>query len=361
MSVKKTVLISVSLLAVGACSTTQESPIYQQSTKYKVHSPYEQAQQPAPVQYANYPSTVTTQPTTQYATYTTNSTPQVYHTSTTSTGQTVSTQVNHECLDKEGNRKIIGAAAGGAVGALAGNHVGDTTGAVIGAVVGGAAGYGIADVTTNCDPIEVAAPATHQTYQTVPATQTYTSQSYPSQTYTGETHTAQTYPAQSYSTTTGTAPAPANHQVSGTIEAPTDSAYGETYGTPGYHAMIANGELDETTTASVSTPEQPAVTPYSQPAPIPQPIPQAAPQPQTNSYAYQSAPTYPQYSQPAPQQPVTQYAGNVTTHQVVEGDTVYSLSRRLCVDVEDIRRLNNLNGAFYIRLDDYIKLPASRC
>lgn len=358
MSVKKTVLISVSILAVGACSTTQESPIYQQSTKYKVHSPYDQGsydqgQQAAPVQYANYPTTVTTQPTTQYATYTTSSTPQVYHTSTTSTGQTVSTQVNHECLDKEGNRKLIGTAAGGAVGALAGNHIGDTTGTVIGAVVGGAAGYGIADVLTNCDPIEVAAPATHQTYQTVPTTQTYTSQSYPSQ-----THTAQTYPAQSYSTTTVTAPAPATQQVSGITEAPTDSAYGETYGTPGYHAMIANGELDETTTASVSTPEQPAVTPYSQPAPTYQ----TAPQPSAPSYPQYAEQPYTQpYTQPAPQQPIAQYAGNVTTHQVVEGDTVYSLSRRLCVDVEDIRRLNNLNGAFYIRLDDYIKLPASRC
>lgn len=347
MTVTKTVLIAVSALAVTACSTTQESPIYQQSTKYRVHSPYEQAQQPAPMQYATYQGATTTQPTTQYATYTTASSPQVYHTSTTSTGQTVTTQVNHACLDKEGDRKLIGTAIGGAAGALAGNELGDTKGALIGAVVGGAAGYGIADVTTHCDPIEVAQPAQYQSY----TQQTYSQQSASS------TVPAQMLPAgmtlneqglivpesSPQPTITPVSPATSSQTAaSQTYEAPTDSAYGETFGTPGYHAMIANGELDETQSASVTTPEQPATTPYTQ-----------AP-----AYQQPSAPTY---SLPAPQQPVQQFAGNVTTHKVVEGDTVYSLSRRLCVEVEDIRRLNSLNQEFYIRLDDYIKLPMSRC
>ncbi len=362
MSVQKTVLIAVSVLAVSACSTTQESPIYQQSTKYKVHSPYEQTQQPAPVQYATYQ---TTQPTTQYVTHTTSSSPQAYHTSTTSSGQVVTTQVNHACLDKENDRKLIGTALGGAAGALAGNEIGDTKGAIIGAVAGGAAGYGIADVTTHCDPIEVAQPVQYQTYSQPAYTTSVPAQTLPAgmtlnehgQIVHDSTTTQQMVYVEDGATGGGSnisQDVPQSSQQ--TYQAPTDSAYGDTFGTPGYHAMIANGELDETTSASVTTPEQPVTTPYAQ-APAYQ-------QPSAPSYQTAPAPVTspaPTYTQAVPQQPLQQYAGNVTTHKVVEGDTVYSLSRRLCVDVEDIRRLNSLNQEFYIRLDDYIKLPASRC
>ncbi len=322
----RNVLILVSIPALlSACATTQESPIYQQSTKYKVHSPYSTTTGTATTQQASYPTT----------TYTTQASAPVYHQASTSTGEVYTTQVNHECLDKEGNRKLIGTAIGGAAGALAGNQIGDnTTGTIIGGVVGAAAGYGIADATTHCDPIQVASPAAVQapvTYQT-----------------------QQTTHATGYHAISNTS-APIVHDSATTeqmvnaelqnAQAPTDSAYGETFGTPGYHAMIANGELDETTTASVSLPEAPAVTTPT-PIPVPAPTPTPTPfqgYPQTNI-------TTPSYA-----------SGSFTSHTVVEGDTVYSLSRRLCVDVEDIRRLNSLNSEFYIRLDDVIKLPASRC
>lgn len=324
----RNVLILVSIPALlAACSTTQESPIYQQSTKYKVHSPYSTTTDAATTHQANYPATQQI-PSHQTVTYTTQSSAPIYHHATTSTGDVYSTQVNHECLDKEGKRKLIGTAIGGAAGALAGNKIGDnTTGTIIGGVVGAAAGYGVADVTTNCDPIPVASPTGSQSYVAYPAAQ----------------------PAGYHAISNSTGPiihdsATTEQMVNAELQnaqAPTDSAYGDTFGTPGYHAMIANGELDETTTASVSLPEAPAYVP---PTPIPSPTP--AP--------FQS---YPQIISPAPQY----MSGGYTTHTVVEGDTVYSLSRRLCVDVGDIKNLNSLNSAFYIRLDDTIKLPASRC
>jgi len=373
MSVKKVVaIISASALLAG-CSTTTESPIYQQSTKYKVHSPYGtgQATQQATTQQASYPTstyTTTTQPV-----YTNASTPQVYHTSTSTTGQVQTTQVNHECMDKEGNRKLIGTAVGGALGAFAGNKLGDTTGTVIGAVAGGAAGYGIADMTVDCDPIPAVAPTAnyHSSTQYVtpaqpqPVTMTTSGAASPGPIILSPQETEQMVYASETTNPESFGSSTANGQ------APTDSAYGDTFGTPGYHAMVANGGLDETTTASVVVPEAvPAPTQPAIPAPTQQ-YPQAsAPSYPQTTYAQPSypQPTYPQSSgvQSYPQAQITapapQYAqAGVTNHLVVEGDTVYSLSRRLCVDVEDIRRLNTLNSEFYIRLDEYIKLPASRC
>jgi len=164
MSVRN-ILVLVSIPALlAACSTTQESPIYQQSTKYKVHSPH-QSQGTATTQQATYQAPTYHQP----ATYTSGSAAPIYHHTASTTGQMVTTQVNHECLDKEGNRKLIGTTVGGAAGAFAGNKIGDTTGTIIGAVAGGALGYGVADVLTDCDPIEVASP--------VPAPVTYQSHS----------------------------------------------------------------------------------------------------------------------------------------------------------------------------------------
>ncbi len=363
MSVRN-ILIFVSVPALlAACSTTKESPIYQQSTKYKVHSPYQTTT--ATTQHAGYTTATTQQAgytsypaaTHQPVTYTNNTSAPVYHHATSSTGEVYTTQVNHECLDKEGDRKLIGTAVGGAAGALIGNQIGDnTTGTIIGGVAGAAAGYGIADMTVNCDPVQVATPA--QVQAQAPAPVTY-SQPYTQSTSTYGHTTTTTAPVTDYHTISETTQASTIVHDSTTTEqmvnaeagqAPTDSAYGDTFGTPGYHAMIANGELDETTSASVALPQAPIM---SAPIPVPTPVPAPAPTP---------APSYPQYAYPQTSAPAPTYtAGSATTHRVVEGDTVYSLSRRLCVDVEDIRRLNSLNSEFYIRLDDYIKLPTSRC
>jgi len=52
------------------------------------------------------------------------------------------------------------------------------------------------------------------------------------------------------------------------------------------------------------------------------------------------------------------------THQsylVREGDTVYSLSRGLCVGVVDIQSLNGLDANYGIRIGESITLPSSNC
>lgn len=43
------------------------------------------------------------------------------------------------------------------------------------------------------------------------------------------------------------------------------------------------------------------------------------------------------------------------------GDTVYNISRRLCVDVEEVQKPNNLGGDFAIKIGQPIYLPQSRC
>jgi len=364
--------LSVAISAlVSACSTTQENPIYQQSAKYKVHSPYSAST-----------GTTTGQATTSYASYSTSTptvytdstTPQVYHASTSRTGEVSYSQVNHSCLDKEGNRKLIGTGVGGAVGALAGSEIiGGTKGAVIGAVVGGAAGYGVGDISVNCDPI----PVQPETYRSTPANHTYTSQHHSPQTttYSSSTNAASTTHT-GYPTTVQaeTVTAASSATVSSeSYNAPTDIAYGDTIGTPGYHAMQANGELDETRTASIALPDPSPSNVSATPIPSPAPVTAPAPRPNTGypqytsqAYPAPNTPSTPQYQSlpqavpaPAPVQQLAQSGGNM--HLVVEGDTVYSLSRKLCVGVEDIRQLNNLNGAFNIRLDEYIRLPNSRC
>ncbi len=364
--------ISIAISAlVSACSTTQENPIYQQNAKYKVHSPYSTSSEStagqATTSYASYSNSTPT-------VYTNSSTPQIYHASTNHFGEVSHTQVNHSCLDKEGNRKLIGTGVGGAVGALAGNEIiGGTKGVIIGAVVGGAAGYGAGDISVNCDPI----PVQPQTHSSMPASYSYTSQqsvpattSYSSTTYAASTaHTGYPTTVQAETVTA----APSATVTSESYNAPTDMAYGDTIGTPGYHAMQANGELDETRTASISLPDPSPMNVPATPIPSPEPAPVAAARPNTGypqytsqAYPAPSTPSTPQYQSlpqaapaPAPVQQLAQSDGNM--HLVVEGDTVYSLSRKLCVGVEDIRQLNNLNGAFNIRLDEYIRLPASRC
>lgn len=46
---------------------------------------------------------------------------------------------------------------------------------------------------------------------------------------------------------------------------------------------------------------------------------------------------------------------------VQEGDTAYSLSRKTCSSVSEIRDLNRLDSAFTIRAGEAIRLPQSRC
>lgn len=51
----------------------------------------------------------------------------------------------------------------------------------------------------------------------------------------------------------------------------------------------------------------------------------------------------------------------VVNYQVVSGDTVYSLARKLCVPVSSIQKANGLDAAFAINVGQGLQLPASRC
>ncbi len=284
MSARLTLILSTAI-CLAACSTTQESPIYQQSTKYKASNPTSYAsnvQTQAPAQIIQASTYQAPAPVTHAASY---------------------TRIDHECLNKENTRELIGVGVGGAVGAVAGNKlIGGTEGTVIGALAGGAVGYGIGDKSINCDPIAVpieqTQPIVSSTYN-AQAQYTYASVAQP-----------QSYVAQ---------PTP---EVTST-EAPTDAAYGETFGTPGYHAIQAvEAEVAATEANDTIIPVRPRL------------------------YVSDSR---------------NQTAGNSLTHEIIEGDTVYSLAKRQCVGVDDIRSLNNLDVNYAIRLGDYLTLPPSQC
>ncbi len=350
MTIRQSSLVILAL-ALSACATAPNNPNYQQSTKYKVSSPTQYASAPSAstttqASYSSY-SAPTTQAQTTYAQATSAPTSASY------------TRVNHECLNKESNRQLIGAAVGGTAGALIGKEVvGGTTGTVIGAGIGGVAGYGIGDASINCDPVNV--PITQQTATVSPAYTTTTTPE-PYTTYASSqpqvispyTHTSANDPAPSSSTSET---AGKEVELKSTTVAPTDQAYGELFGTPGYHAVQP---VDENTQIAI-IPVRPKY--YT-----------SSPSTSGSTIAEQSsAPATSSYGAPQPvQAPSQQYAdrtysstmssGTGTQHLVVEGDTVYSLSRKLCVEVEDIQRLNSLDGQFSIKLDQYITLPPSRC
>jgi len=51
----------------------------------------------------------------------------------------------------------------------------------------------------------------------------------------------------------------------------------------------------------------------------------------------------------------------IIQYEVNQGDTVYSLSRKLCSSVEIIKDMNELSADFAINIGDTLKLPASGC
>ena len=309
MSARFAAFISIAAV-IGACSTTNENPIYQQNAKYKASSPYSTAESTT--------STVQTYPAPAVQ----SAVPVTYTAQSQPSGQATYTRVNHECLNKENDRQILGSVVGGAAGALAGNElIGGTKGTVIGAVAGGAAGYGIADKSIDCDPIAVP----------VAQTQPYVSPAYSSTT---------SQPTYRYASVAGTEAEIAAPDISvQPAEAPTDAAYGETFGTPGYHAIqnVDNGYsiAAETETITVGQSDDPII------------------------------PVRPRFYMADGVSDDTGASTPATTHgarhEIVEGDTVYSLAKARCVGVEDIRYLNNLEENFAIRLGDFLTLPASQC
>ncbi|WP_371395763.1 LysM peptidoglycan-binding domain-containing protein [Fretibacter rubidus] len=329
MSNRLIVIALASTAILAACATAQENPNYQYSTKFKGASPYATPTQNA----SNTVTTVTTQPVTyvqtvpaitgatqnaSYQTVTQNTQTQNsagYNTARYNGAQPASyTQLDHRCLSKETNRQLIGGALGGTVGAVLGKKViGGTKGAVAGAALGGAAGYGIGDKSINCDPVQVPIAA-----QTPVVSQAY----YPS-------NNAVYNPAQGevvFANTQTVSPA-----------APTDAAMPaeitQGYGTPGYQAMLnaQNDTLDD-------------INAY-----VPDTASAAVPAPQMVDVSSSTT---------APYSISTTLGGQ---HQVMEGDTVYSLSRKLCTSIDDIKQMNGLGSDFNIKIGDSLRLPASRC
>ncbi|GHB00432.1 hypothetical protein GCM10009069_24030 [Algimonas arctica] len=147
---------------------------------------------------------------------------------------------------------------------------------------------------------------------------------------------------------------------------PTERAYNsnQMQGTPGYEMMRAQQSADDYSAAPA-----PEYTPYTPPLATPP----AATGPRQITYDYgdnvsvsdtgsnrSSGPSYDQMSD----QGRTGTAANIATGQsymVREGDTVYSLSRRLCAPMADITTANAIGGDYAISIGQTLYLPNSRC
>lgn len=302
-----TLLSAISMIALSACATQQENPFYKYSSKYKSPTTTTVAHVPTSIQAAPVSYQSASASTVQAGTY---------------------TRVNHECLRSEKKHELLGAGVGGTIGAIAGKKIiGGTKGTVIGAGLGGAAGYGVGDKLVDCDPETVvvqqphSAPATYQQvspsgYQVAPT-------------------------AAGYRTVYQSGPVIAEPYLS-----PTDSKF-ETIsqtGTPGYQVLQA--QTAEVYQAPRSSAIGTVVTHGAQPV----------------SYDY-TANTIAASAATVAIPSETRLIGGsgYGSHLVKQGDTVYSLSRKLCVGVNDIQALNGLNANFGIKIGDQIKLPASNC
>lgn len=231
-----------------------------------------------------------------------------------------------DCRRQETNRELIGGAIGGAAGAYAGEKlIGGTKGLVAGAALGGIAGYGIGDISKDCSP--AAAPA--------PSYATSNPASYPQATQSNAAYqgaptynTAAAYSAP-ISCPVGTRP----HASSGSclLDNPNASLQSATFtGTPAQTVQRAQVPVRSQNIVSAAT-SAPYVTPVA-------------------------APTYRATNVTRPSG--TNYGGN---YRVVTGDTVYSLSRKLCVPVSAIQSSNGLNSNYGIQIGQSLTLPNSQC
>jgi len=122
---------------------------------------------------------------------------------------------------------------------------------------------------------------------------------------------------------------------------PTEQAYNADAmeGTPGYAIFKAEDAQ-----------AQPAT-------PTPQSVPVTGPKPIAYDYAQNIIVTDEPTARPST-------AANVPTawnYTVQPGDTVYSLSRRLCTPISEIMTANGIHSDFGIDIGQTLNLPASRC
>jgi len=324
-------------VCLAACSTVQENPNYQYSTKYRGTSD---------TSYASNGATTTTASYTQASSQSYQG--QTYQGQTYS-GSTASYEAQQDCRRKESNREIIGGAAGGTLGAFAGKKlIGGTAGTIAGAAIGGVAGYGIGDISVDCSPQPSYQPAPTQSYQQPQVYQ----------------------PGQSANVYTSPAP------IQAPIAAPTDTQYVDqsVTGTPGYEAFQTQGQAVEVapstaystpgtinpSTVTISGPVHAASAHASQTATI------SNGAVEVRDYDYSanliSADTaIENLSYPADEARILNGVAALQSYTVQPGDTVYGLSRKLCVGVADIQTSNNLNANYGINIGQTINLPQSRC
>ncbi|MEM7729889.1 MAG: LysM domain-containing protein [Pseudomonadota bacterium] len=146
-------------------------------------------------------------------------------------------------------------------------------------------------------------------------------------------------------------------------------------GTPGYEAMMAqNAPIQNPPVQPAPVPLYAAPQASSQPAPVPL---YAAPQTAAPAPGGAREVTY-DYGQnmivsetgravaaaPTQAAPLPGTAANIAVGQsyvVQPGDTVYSLSRRLCAPIGEIMTANGIGGNFAISIGQTLSLPNSRC
>lgn len=236
---------------------------------------------------------------------------------------------------------------------------------------------------TNVGATQVNSPAIH-----TPGAQTHAATS-----QTGITHTHamasghSTTPAHAIDTDHGNAGYVGNEGVmiradhpATQAASPTERAYNsdQMQGTPGYEMMRAQNETVQPQTQTHPSYPAPRAPVYeAAPAPTYTPYaPQAAPTPTAPrqvEYDYgenlrgddntQMQPMVPAY-QSTNDQSRTGTAANIGTglsYIVREGDTIYSLSRRLCAPMGDITAANGIGGDYAIAIGQTLYLPTSRC
>lgn len=140
----------------------------------------------------------------------------------------------------------------------------------------------------------------------------------------------------------------ANHD-NGQSTSPTEQAYNADAmeGTPGYAIFVAEG--------AQAQPATPA--PQSAPQPVPQSAPVSGPRPIAYDYAQNIIVT----DEPAARSSTAANVPTASNYTVQPGDTVYSLSRRLCTPITEIMTANGIRSDFGIDIGQTLNLPASRC
>jgi LysM repeat protein len=144
---------------------------------------------------------------------------------------------------------------------------------------------------------------------------------------------------------------------------PTERAYNsnQMQGTPGYEMMRAQQDAGGYSATPAPEYASPAATPPAIPGPRQIAYDYGDNVSRNDGVASQSSvPSYDQMRE----QGRSGTAASVATGQsymVREGDTIYSLSRRLCTPIADITTPNAIGGDFAIAIGQTLNLPASRC